>query len=139
MADILIEDLKKEHGLITDLLKAIKEVGIGSKEGKDKFLAAKKGLLAHLKKEDEKLYPVLRKAAETDRDLKLTLDYFARDMQEVTRITLEFFDKYAKTEASGLEFAKDFGKLIAVLGSRVRKEENALYPGYEKIINDKAS
>ena len=129
----LVEDLKHEHILITDLFKEIKRFGISSKEGKEKLLTAKKGLLGHLKKEDDKLYPLLRKAAETNPSLETTLGLFAQEMVEVSAVVLKFFDKYAKGETSGLEFARDFGRLSASLGSRIRKEENILYAEYDKL------
>ena len=129
----LIEDLTKEHALIVDVFKKVKELGVGSKEGKDKLLLAKKGLLGHLKKEDEELYPVLKKAAEADKGLKRTLEVFAQDMGEISKFALDFFEKYSQGESSGVEFAKDFGRLFIVLGGRVRKEEGILYAAYEKL------
>jgi len=60
----LIEELKNDHAEIVKVLTKVRELGIGSKDGQDTLLAAKEGLLAHLKKEDERLYPSLRKAAE---------------------------------------------------------------------------
>ena len=59
----LIEELKREHAKIIAMLNEVKELGILSKEGQSRLMSAKKSLLAHLKKEDEQLYPVLRKEA----------------------------------------------------------------------------
>ena len=129
----LVEELKKDHGLIVDVLKEVKDLGIGSKQGRDKLLLAKNGLLAHLKKEDEQLYAVLKRAAENDPSLKRTLDVFAQDMGEISKFALNFFDKYSKSESSSLDFAKDFGNLFATLGARIRKEENILYNAYDKL------
>ena len=111
---------------------AVNRLGISTNEGKSKLLAAKQGLLAHLKKEDDQLYPVLNEAAEQDPDLRRTLDTFAKDMKVVSGGALEFFAKYAGG-GSGLEFARDFGRLYAVLGSRVRREESVLYAEYDKL------
>ena len=79
----LIEELKNDHAEIVKVLTKVRELGIGSKDGQDTLLAAKEGLLAHLKKEDERLYPSLRKAAENTPGLKYTLDMFAKDIQGI--------------------------------------------------------
>ncbi len=68
----LIEEFKREHAKIFDMLNEVKELGILSKEGQARLMFIKAHLLAHLKKEDEKLYPVLRKEAEDNERLKNT-------------------------------------------------------------------
>lgn len=130
----LIDDLKKDHAAIEMVLGQVRDLGIGSSEGQSTLLAAKQGLLAHLSKEDAQLYPRLRKAAESNEKLKRTLDVFAADMQDISRSALQFFQKYA-AGGSGLEFAADFGKLVAALRQRIHKEENLLYVEYEKLGN----
>lgn len=130
---VLIEDLKKEHAEIVDVLKEVKTLGIGSKEGKAKLLLAKDGLLSHLKKEDEQLYPVLKKEAEKNPELKRTLDIFAQEMEKISGVVLSFFGKYSGSAPSGLEFAKDLGAIFTGLETRIRREENILYREYEKI------
>lgn len=133
MASRLVEELKREHEEIAEILIAVKSFGIGTKEGRDKLLSAKAKLLSHLKKEDEKLYPALNRAAQTDARLKATLDTFTSDMQETSKKALEFFGKYEKGEVSGLEFARDSGRLMGILKTRIQKEERALYPEYDKL------
>ena len=132
----LVQDLKHEHALITDLFKSVKDAGVSSKEGRERLLAAKKGLLGHLKKEDDKLYPVLKDAAKDDPRLQTTLNLFAKEMEEVSALVLKFFNKYSQAGASGMEFARDFGQLAAKLGSRIRKEENILSAEYDKLRQD---
>jgi len=128
---VLIDDLKKDHVDIVNTLTKVKELGITTKEGQARLLAAKEGLLAHLKKEDEQLYPYLRKEAETDGGLKNLLETFAKDMDGISKAALDFFAKYA-SGGSNVEFAKDFGGLTAALSKRIRQEENLLYPEYSK-------
>lgn len=129
----LIEELKGEHRAIVDLLDKVREIGIGSPAGQQKLLTAKEGLLAHLKKEDEKLYPVLEKAGKSDENLKHTMDLFAKDMATISQAAMDFFQKYSEG-GSGLEFAKDYGRLFITLGGRIKKEEDILYREYEKLI-----
>ena len=128
----LVDELKREHSAIVETLNKVKSLRITSEEGQNTLLAAKSGLLAHLNKEDEQLYPVLNNAAESDAVLKRTLDTFAKDMDEISKVALEFFEKYS-TGGSGIEFAKDFGRLYAALSQRISKEENIIYAKYDEL------
>jgi len=128
----LVSKLKNEHALLVQTLADVQKLGIGTAEGKAKLMAAKTALLAHLNLEDSQLYPTLRRAAEADGALKTTLDIFARDMDGISKAALGFFDKYANG-GSGTEFGKDYGLLHAALAQRIRKEENTLYPEYDRI------
>jgi iron-sulfur cluster repair protein YtfE (RIC family) len=126
----LIEELKKDHSEIVATLNEVKKLGILSKEGQTKLLSVKESLLAHLRKEDGQLYPALKKGAEHNKVLKNTLDLFAMDMENVSRVVLEFYDKYSEGSL-GEEFEREFEKLFASINSRIRNEEEALYDEYE--------
>ena len=128
----LIEVLKKEHTVIAETLDKARSQGLTSKGGQNSLLAVKMGLLAHLKKEDVLLYPVLNKAAESDANLKRTLETFAKDMEGISRAALEFFEKYSDG-GLGLEFGRDFGKFYALLTQRVSKEENIIFKKYDEL------
>ena len=128
----LIEEFKGEHAKIMAMLKEVKELGILSKEGQAKTMSIKAHLLAHLKQEDEKLYPVLRKEAEDNERLKNTLDLFAMDMEKVSSVVQEFFGKYSEGEIDG-NFSINFESLLAALSVRIKNEEDALYEEYEEI------
>ncbi len=128
----LVEELKKDHAVIAETLNKVKKLGIVSTEGQNTLLAAKNGLLAHLKNEDEQLYPVLNNAAKSDANLKRNLEMFAKDMDTISKTALEFFDKYS-AGGSGIEFARDFGKLFATLSQRISKEERIIYKEYDKL------
>ena len=127
---ILIEELKKEHSGIIATLNEVKKLGILSKEGQDKLISVQTSLLAHLEMEDDQLYPILRKQAENNKDLKNTLDLFEMDMENVSTIVQEFFDKYSE-EFSGEKLQEDFRNLFAALSKRISNEEAALYEEYE--------
>jgi hemerythrin-like domain-containing protein len=128
----LIEEFKREHAEIIAMLNEVKEFGILSKEGQARLMSAKAHLLAHLKKEDERLYPVLRKEAAHDKNLKKEVDMFAMDPEYVSRVASEFFDKYSGGEVDE-GFSINFESLLAALIARIRNEEEALYEEYEKI------
>ncbi len=127
---VLIEELKKGHSEIVAILNEVKELGILSKEGQAKLLSAKAHLLRHLNKEDEQLYPVLRKKAEKNKNLKNALDLFAIDMENVSSVVQEFFDKYSRG-VSGKELQKEFENLCEALDKRISNEEDILYDEYE--------
>jgi len=128
----LVEDLKKEHAAIVSVLDQVEKLGISSAQSQKMLMDAKQGLLAHLKKEDENLYPALQRAAVKDPSLKRTLDMFAADMEGISKAAMDFFAKYAKG-GSGIEFGKDLGRLFTTLKGRISKEENIVYKEYEKL------
>ncbi len=128
----LVEELKKDHSVIAETLQTVKKLGITASDGQNTLLAAKNGLLAHLKKEDEQLYPVLNNAAKSDANLKRNLDMFAKDMDTISKTALAFFDKYS-SGGSGMEFARDYGKLFATLSQRISKEERVIYKEYDNL------
>ncbi len=130
----LVAELKKEHAALIAILGEVKAKGVGSKEGQQKLDLAKKGLLGHLRKEDERLYPALQKAAQGDEKIKRMLDGFAAEMAEVSKAALAFFEKYA-TGGDGIEFARDFGRLSGALSARIRKEETVLYAEYQRLCS----
>ncbi len=131
MMSKLTEELKEEHIALMETLNRAKEIGVTSEEGYKTLQAAKTALLAHLKKEDSQLYPVLRMAAEKDAALKRTLDMFARDMEGITDMVMTFFDKYSGVP--GVELARDFGKIYSVLSQRIIREEGIIYPKYDEL------
>ncbi len=128
----LIVELKDDHQKITNTLKAVNDLGIGTPEGRRKFMDAKELLLAHLQKEDDQLYPVLRKAAQKNVELEETLNVFSKDIQVISKAAIHFFEKYSD-QSEGPEFITDYGHLITTLGVRIHKEETILYQEYEKL------
>ena len=128
----LINEFKKDHSEIIDTLKEIKELGVLSEEGQAKLISAKESLLEHLRKEDELLYPVLKKEAEHNEKLKELLDVFAKDMENVSRVVMDFFDKYSE-DVIDSAVTDEFEHLFAAFRNRIRHEEDILYEEYEKI------
>jgi len=89
-------------------------------------------LLEHLRKEDEKFYPVLIEAAGHNMKLKEALEVFAKDLDSVSRFVLRFFDRYDKGFLDeGL--SRDFETLFMVIRNRMENEENILYEEYNKL------
>lgn len=130
--DMLIHTLKKQHGEILALFTDIKVGTINTEDGQKKLAKSKELLLAHLKLEDEKLYPALIEAAKQDNQLKSLVQGYITEMNEISVVALDFFKKYSGQKMQGMEFAKDYGKFIAALQQRIRREESVLYTEYDK-------
>ncbi|OBQ46627.1 hemerythrin domain-containing protein [Halodesulfovibrio spirochaetisodalis] len=128
----LIRTLVAEHGKILSAFGEVEKLGISSEEGQRKLLSIKGALVSHLEKEDKELYPVLKKEGEADATLNRLLNMYLSEMDKITADVLQFFEKYANG-GSGLEFAKDYGRLMGILSSRMRKEETTLYKKYEAL------
>lgn len=128
----LINDLKNEHAQIAAALNRVNELGIYSVEGQKLLLESKNFLLAHLQREDLEFYPILEKAAQDSVPLRKMLDSFAKDMDSISRAALDFFGKY-QSGGSGMEFARDFGRLFSTLQMRIGREERILYAEFLKL------
>lgn len=134
-----LNDLKNDHKMVIKLLDDIK----GSTQTKDiqgitSFMdQLKNGLLAHLKKEDDKIYADLLNVAK-ERNIELvtiTINTFSTAMKGIAARVLKFFDKYPNKEEIAMhttEFYKDFQEVYEDLHKRVDREEKVLYPMYEK-------
>ncbi|HXY55943.1 MAG TPA: hemerythrin domain-containing protein [Nitrospirota bacterium] len=122
----LLEELKSEHKDILDILDQAKIQGITSRAGREKLISARDLLTAHIRKEDEKYYPELRRAAENNEDLKIILDYFVRDMEDVSKKAMQLFDKYAHGGDEEV-FAGEIKLLYMMLKDRIRTEEETLF------------
>ncbi|MGM5488523.1 MAG: hemerythrin domain-containing protein [Nanobdellota archaeon] len=126
------QELKDDHKVLSDELGKIQQYGIVSEEGRKHFFSLKEKLLAHLNKGDEKIYPILEKAAENDTVLKGQLDAFRDEMKDISKKAMDFFAKYEE-DTRDPSFASDLAGLIALLKSRIRKEEMILYKRFDEI------
>lgn len=128
----LTQELVRDHQALFALLDEVRELGIGSDEGRQKLMGAKKLLLAHLSKEDRHLYPKLAQAAREDSQLETLYSGFASEMDEISRFAVEFFE-HPWSDSERMEFARQFGRLYVILRQRMNREESHLYPEFEKL------
>ena len=128
----VIEELKIEHKTILGVLDEVKKLGISSKSGRVKLLSARDLLTAHMMKEDEQYYPKLRRAAANSKDLKVTLDYFISDMENVSKKAMQVFDKYSQG-GDEAEFAGEIKMLYVLLRDRILTEENTLFMKFHDV------
>lgn len=134
----LTSKLKNDHKVLVAALEDIKKCGLTHPETPKKLIAAKAALLAHLKHEEVDLYPILKKAAEADSQIQSTLNVLSKDMETLAPAALAFFAKYEKGGDPN-EFVRDFAKVYAALGTRIRREEESLYNMFDKFSEKKAA
>ena len=130
----VIEALKAEHAKIRKNLAEIDFLDIHTKEGRKALLMAKEGLLAHLKHEDENLYPKLLAGAQSDPILADALEFFNDDMSSVATTAMAFFEKYEDGCRNHL-FTEDYSNLVHVLSQRIQKEEAVIYEMFNQLEN----
>ncbi|HEX8948562.1 MAG TPA: hemerythrin domain-containing protein [Dissulfurispiraceae bacterium] len=128
----LSDELKKEHTAMVAILDEVWKLGLGSSESRNVLVAARETFVNHLEKEERELYPPLRKAAETNSNVRELVDALARDIEEISHSALAFFDKYTGGGPSN-EFKGDFSALYARLTIRIQQEEDMLFPTYEQL------
>jgi hemerythrin HHE cation binding domain-containing protein len=131
----LIEELITEHKTILAILNEVKSLGISSKSGQQKLLSARDLLLSHINKEDKQYYPAFRRAAINNKDLKIMLDYFVKDMEIVSSKAMNLFNKYAQGGDES-EFAGDLKLLYMTLKDRIRTEEETLFKKFRPFVKE---
>ncbi len=152
----IIDELRREHEDLMEVLMRVKMLDVRSHDGQRVFMTAKEKLLAHLRREDEEVYPLLQKAAEKDEEIRKLLDILSKEMKEVTKLASDFFLKFEGLDLQKLvkpslgerlrglvgsdrdkdvheEFLRDFEALYGTLLDRIHKEENTLYRAFEEI------
>ncbi|PWC54556.1 hemerythrin domain-containing protein [Azospirillum sp. TSO22-1] len=134
----LVRTLKNEHGQLKELLDRVKVLGIGSAEGQRALRGARQVFVDHLAHEDRDFYPAFLAASAGRPDAERMAMQFAAEMTAISKDILGFFDKY-KDGGSGLEYARDFGRLSAALFLRWHKEESILYTRYAELAATKAA
>ena len=129
----LITGLIQDHNNLKKLLSEVYSY-IVSEEKKIEFVQKLKAIVvAHIEKEDKELYPFLNKEAETDENLKMKLDSFAKDWEAISEFATNYFGKYSEGKFNP-QFTTDTAKLLSTLRQRMIKEEVSLFTEYTKRI-----
>jgi hemerythrin superfamily protein len=132
MSDYIIE-LKKEHAELRESLNKIDQIGHFTKETRVELMIVKDYFLRHLEKEDGEVYPRLKKASLQDEDLKNIFQHFEDEAKLISEFAFIFFDKYSSRDASSDGFQREFNLIYSTLMKRIEKEEEILFPEYEKL------
>jgi hemerythrin-like domain-containing protein len=130
----LVDKLVNEHKQIFDIFKEIQKVGTSANRKIELFAQFQDLLLTHLEKENNYLYPPLIKKAESNTLLKKKLQTFGSEMEKITKLVVDFYQKY-KTESdlSKPTFPKDSATFIFTLKNRMIKEEVSIFKEYENL------
>lgn len=130
--DDYIKVWRKEHARILDIISEVFQLEIFNPAGQMKLQELNRFLEAHVQSEEQNFYPVLRKAAETDPDLRRQLFLFAADMDKIAAEAKAFFQK-EESNPLGENIPAEFKKISGMLKSRISREENILMKEYEKV------
>lgn len=122
----LINTLTHDHKEILKLLDENRTLGTTTEEGRRKLKQVRGLVVAHLKREDLKLYPEMQKH-EATRDLAQA---YAQEMRDISSEVLAFFDAL-ESGKSGMDFAREIGRVISHLRQRMAREELRLYPAFK--------
>ncbi|WP_108650647.1 hemerythrin domain-containing protein [Dongshaea marina] len=123
----IIGTLKLEHFQILGLLSEIKVHGANSEKSKDSLEQLRGVLIGHLKKEDQYIYPNLNDSGDNQ---QVAID-FKKEMQEISELIFDFYEKYVDKPLVGEDFSREFDAIVKAIHKRIIKEENSLYPLYD--------
>lgn len=129
----LIEGFKKEHSGFVEAFREIKELGVLTKEGHARLMFLLPDVLDHLWNEDERFYPVIRKASEQNKKLKKILIYFVNGLGSLHEEILLFMTKYSEGFVMYNTFQREYERLSDAISKRIGYEENFLYDEYEEL------
>jgi len=131
----MLESFRQEHTEIINILDKIDKLGVSSKEGHETLLMAKELILKHVEREDKNFYPKIKKAAKNNQMLEKLLIEFDKDMDQLSHYILNFFDVSSSCENKGTNLFTN--KFVEVLKRRILREENILFPAFEKLQKNK--
>ncbi len=134
----LVEELTQDHRRMQQTVEQLAQAGIASERADELLRIWRQELVAHLRKEDERLYPALQRRAASDEKVRWTLDFFAKDLGQVSGEVQSFFARLDRGEDRAV-LAREYGKLVARLKERIRKEENQLFPEYQRVAGPVAA
>jgi hypothetical protein len=125
MSDIT-RQLERDHREIMGHLDAIRAANYKKDVAVRELRLAKGKILRHLAEEERAIYePMLRR-----KDCAATALQFQGRMQSISVDVLAFFQRYDLSPGAelGIDFAMDLGSLTQRLRTRIRHEEEQLYP-----------
>lgn len=132
----LLEALREDHRLLLDIYKAIDKA---RRDGElltvqtrlDQFRMA---LQDHLLKENVRLYVYIERRLQGDPDSRKLIREFRQEMEQIGRALMEFLGKYRQIGIHpelASEFDVDYLAIGKALTTRIRREEDLLYPMYD--------
>ena len=128
----LIRELNADHAKLLSKLDAIRRRGSVDTEGQGLLLEVRSMLIAHLEKEEKHFYPVMRKEAENNENLRETLQIMGTEMEVISAKALSMIDGWLAGEGL-VSFTNNFESFHSLLADRIRREEHSLYSKFIKL------
>ncbi len=130
----LTDAMRAEHSAILTLIEGARAAGLGFQAAFESLRQSKALINAHLRKEERELYPMLFASC----DFALMGDAFSAEMVRLSQTIVRFFERYEAAGAADSELAIELERIIGLLNTRIAREENTLYPAYEKVLAEPA-
>ena len=128
----LIRELNSDHAILISKLDAIREQGSVNSKVQTLLTEIRSLLVAHLGKEETSFYPAMRKAAETNENLRETLQIMGTEMEAISAKALTMIDSWLAGEGL-VSFTSNFNSFYTLLADRIRREEHNLYSKFLKL------
>lgn len=132
----LTQQLQTEHTELQQALAGIKPRQFRTDEGRERLNRVRDLFHNHTETERKKLYPIIEKAAGRDKNLAARLRQLNGAMEIVANLADSFFAKYQEGEPRLIEFATDHGALVTILKIRLKREEETLFPLFDKLTSN---
>lgn len=129
--DKFIKELKSEHKEIINFFNDIEK----SEKFEDKKILVQKLtslVVTHLRKEDDRLYPVL--AASNIQEIAKLGNVFSIAMKDTSEKYVAFVEAFLKSAEMTDELTDAYKRISEKIKNRVTIEEIVLYPAYEKCL-----
>ncbi|OYD16222.1 hypothetical protein CH330_03435 [candidate division WOR-3 bacterium JGI_Cruoil_03_51_56] len=129
----LLKALRTEHTELQRALAGIRPRQFRTDEGQERLNRVRELFRNYISSERARLYPALEKAAEQDKTLCAQIQRLDDDLKIVTDLAENFFKKYERGKPKLIEFATDHGALLTILKIRLKREEELIFPLFNKI------
>jgi hypothetical protein len=129
----LLRRLAAEHAELQQALAGIRPGQFHSDEGKTRLTRVRILLRAHFSAENDELYPTIENAAQSDNGLAGKLKHLTDELRIVTSLAEAFFSKYEQGAPRPVEFSTDHGALLTIITSRMKREEQTVFPLFARL------
>lgn len=127
----MLDDHRQLLAVFGEMSRAVKAQD--AENFRDMLIQFKSMLTAHLLKEAIKLYIYLRQKLKNDPASYQLITGYKTEMDGISKVAMQFVDDFSTLRSAPINFVElnaRLAELGRVLGDRIRREENELYPLY---------
>lgn len=130
LADEIVINLKTSHQAIVNEIDSIQSSCRTYTAAKPHLREMSKILLAHFSRQNDPFFDRLRVRVADDRQAVKMIEFLAHDTKDIKVKFLVFFDRYSgdMADIGSRTFPKDFTDFAREILSRIRVEEDYLFP-----------